>query len=187
MGGQRRCHQLLVHQRARPVFGAQPALLHHHPDLLRKLLGREREVHHAVGFELQSKLQMALLQHGEVAREIVAGEGVVAPPRGRDDPGILPRRRGGSALEHHVLEHVRDAGGAVHFVNAADAIPRHHHRHRRASVGLHDDAQTVGKLALCGIVRRQARQGHERQHAQHAKQLPDECHGITLRQGWVSG
>ena len=59
-----------------------------------------------------------------------------------------PHRR--RALEHHVLEHVGDAGGAVVLVHAADPVPDHLDGGRRAVVFLDDHAQAVGQRVFLG-------------------------------------
>ena len=49
----------------------------------------------------------------------------------------------GSALEHHVLEHMRHARRAILLINAARAIPDHVRNGRRTPIFLHDDAHAI--------------------------------------------
>ena len=80
-----------------------------------------------------------------IAGVIARGEGVFAPA----ECGHLARKlagleRGG-ALEHHVLQHMGHARGAVHLVHGAHPHPQHVHRRGRAAVGFDDDGQAISQ------------------------------------------
>jgi len=135
----------------RTVVGAHAALLHDDLDLLREFLGVDVQVAHAVGFELHHLVQLFLRHLLEIGGVVAAGEGIVAAAGGRDAFVEFAGADTGRALEHHVLEDVGDAGGAIHLVHAADAVPDHLDRRRGAMVFLDDDAQAVLQRGFVGV------------------------------------
>ncbi len=60
------------------------------------------------------------------------------PPAAAMLLGKLARRHRLGAFEHHVLQHMRDAGGAADLVHAAGFVPDLLHHHRRAVIFLDD-------------------------------------------------
>jgi hypothetical protein len=56
-----------------------------------------------------------------------------------------------------VLERVRDAGGAVEFIDAAHLVPDHGDHHRRAMIRFDDHTHAVGQGVLLGSQRRRNR------------------------------
>ena len=74
------------------------------------LLGIEEQVLHAVGFEVDDEVELVGGDVDVVRRHVLRGERVVLAAVLLDEPrelrGPVLRR----ALEHHVLEEVRDAG-----------------------------------------------------------------------------
>ena len=92
--------------------------------------------------------QLRFVQLLVVGGVIARGERIVAAAGAGDDPGEFTARHFLRALEHHVLEHMRHAGGAADFIHAAGAIPHHRHRHRGAVILLDDNLQAVGQRAL---------------------------------------
>src|SRR3546814_18435528 len=68
---------------------------------------------------------------------VPGGEGVLAPAVGGDDLRELARRQPLGALEHQVLEEVRQAGLAGLLVGGADAVP-HRVVHDRRPAAPHD-------------------------------------------------
>ena len=94
----------------------------------------------------------------EIGRVIAVGEGVVAAAGSGDELVELAGGLPSVSLEHHVLEHVRDAGLAVDFVHAAGAVPDHGHDHRCAAVLLDDDAQAIRERVLVWVGQGRAEQ-----------------------------
>jgi hypothetical protein len=141
----------LVQQRLWIVVGTQAPLLDHHFDLLSKFLGIEFQIRHAIGLERHHRRQRALRHLLEVSGVVATGEGVVASADRRHPFGKLTRTERAGAFEHHVLEHMGDAGGAIHFVDGTGAIPDHMHHGRRAMVFLDNDVQAIGQRFFMGI------------------------------------
>jgi hypothetical protein len=147
----------LVQQRARLVFRAQPALLHHHPHLARELLRVEQQVLHAVRLEPHGERELRAVQLLVIGRRILARERVLAPSGARDRARELPGRKRRGALEHHVLEQVRYARAAADFIHAACVVPEHGNHDGGAAVFLEQHAQAVGQPVLMDL--RQGRTG----------------------------
>ena len=151
MRGERGGEEIFVQKRARPVFVAQAPLLHHHLDLLREFFRAHHEIYHAVGFEPHRERQAVAVDLLVIDGEIGGSEGVLAPARLRYDPREFTRAEAPGALEHHVLEHVRDPGHAGHLVHAAHPIPHLMHDGGRAVVFLDDQAQAVRKAEFVRV------------------------------------
>src|SRR5690606_19866908 len=90
-------------------------------------------------------------------RKVAAGEGVLASAVLGDDARELAGREPLRPLEHHVLEDVRDAGGTVLLVAAADLVPYLRDDDRRAMVPLDDELQAVVEQVFAGPGRRVGR------------------------------
>jgi len=86
----------------------------------------------------------------EVAGVVARGEGVLAAAALGHPAGELADRERLRALEHHVLEHVRDAGQAVELVDRADAVQHQVNHGRRAAVLADQHLHPVGQRALDG-------------------------------------
>src|SRR5216110_2155791 len=114
---------LLTEEPARVVVGARPPLLEDHLALRVDLLGVEQEVLHAVGVELDHEIELVRGDVDEVRGDVMRGERVVLAAVLLDEPGELATSVGGCALEHHVLEEVRDPGRATRLVARAHPIP----------------------------------------------------------------
>jgi hypothetical protein len=145
MGLEGRGHEGLEELGLGAVLGAHAPLFHHHVDFLGELLRRQDQVGHAVGFQLERQLQPVFPQGLEIGRVVPGGEGVLPAAGGGD---ALGKFTGGNilrALEHHVLQHMGDAGAAVALIHAAGPVPDLGHHHRRAPVGLDDDPHAVGQ------------------------------------------
>ena len=140
---------LFVEFRLRIVVGAHAALFHDDLDLLRELLFVDRQVAHAVRLQRHHVFQLLLRHLLEVRRVVAAGEGIVTTAGSGNALVEFTRPDCWCALEHHVLEHVGDAGCPVDLVHAADAVPDHLHGGRRAAILLDDHAQAV--LERCFI------------------------------------
>ena len=93
MGGEGGGKELLVDQRLGTVFGTQPPFLHDHLDLFGKLVVRQLEIDHAVGFERHDVGQARLVDLLKVAGVIARGKRIFAPSHGRHPPRKLTRRQ----------------------------------------------------------------------------------------------
>ncbi len=149
-GGEHHRVLLLAEQGARLVVGAQAPLLLDHLDLALELIVGPLVAGEAVGFELHHVLQPGRGNLLVVAGVVARGEGVLAASQRGDAARELAGLQVLAALEHHVLERVRDARGAVDLVDRADAHPDHLYRRRRAPIGLHDHRHAVGESELAG-------------------------------------
>ena len=143
-----RCHHFFVQQCMRLVVGAQAALFHDDPDFPGEIGCGEIQVAHPVGFQLHRQRQFRLVQLLKIGGVVIAGKGVLAPARCRDALGKFACRHAMGALEHQVLQHMRDAGHAGALVHAACLVPDLLHHHRRAAVFLDDDFQPVRQRAF---------------------------------------
>ena len=118
---------------------------------------------HPVGFELHHFAQARLGNLLVVSSVILAGKGVVASARRRDETAELARPDARRSLEHHVLQKVCNAGCTVRFIHAARVIPDHVRDRRRAAVFLDDHPQPVGQTVFKGIGQCGARQKQRKQ------------------------
>ena len=146
-------HHLLVEQRVRTVIGTRTPLFHDHSKLLGKLVFRKGQIHHAIGFQLQRKRQPGFVQLLVVAGVVARGKCIVTSAGAGDDAGKFPDRDFPGSFEHHVFEHVRDAGRTAHFIHAAGAIPHHGNSNRRAMVFLDQDFHSVAQCMLRDVRR----------------------------------
>ena len=159
-----RSRQLFEEPRLRLIVGAQAALLHDDPDLLRVFLRIERQVPHAIGLQMHHLPQFLFRHLLEICGVILAGEGIVAPAGCGDEAAELAGANARRTLEHHVFQQVRHTGRPVVFIHAAGVVPDHVHGRRRAPVFLDDDAQAVRQLVLERVGPcRQGQAGAERQ------------------------
>ena len=114
--------QRLVHHAPHLVVDAQAALLHDDAALLLEVLLGDGEVRHPVALEVEhdgQRLAREVVQvRGVVARRVAVGGAAVSLDQVVENAGTeLP-----PAVEHHVLEEVRDAGGTAHLVARADVV-----------------------------------------------------------------
>ena len=149
------------------VLGARAALLEDHLALGPHLLLVELEIEHAVGLHRHDRLEAVLGDALEVARHVVAGEGIVLATHARDLAGEGAGRDLVRRLEHQVLEEVGDAGDAGRLVGGARAVPHVVRDDGRAAVGNDHDLKAVGELELrdpaggrARVQRREALQEH---------------------------
>ena len=106
---------------------------------------RTKQMPHPVAFEEQRAIERGGRHILEIIGAIEAGGAVIV---GRAD--LLQRleeiaRRILAAVEHQMLEEVREAGLPRGLVLRADVVPDAHRNDRRLAVGVHDDAQPVGE------------------------------------------
>ena len=106
---------------------------------------------HAVGLEPQAEVEAVRRQRLEVVRAVVARcVPFMRAARALDELEVLALGDVGRALEHHVLEQVREAGAAGALVPRADVVPDVDRRDLRAVVLGEHDRQPVGQLVALG-------------------------------------
>ena len=164
--------ELLEQRGTRPVVGAPAALLHHDLHLAREYLGLHRQVRHALGLELKHGAEVLRGQLLVVGSVVTPGEGIVAAADLGDAARELAVGQAPRATEHHVFGDMREAGQAVHLVDAADPVPDHGHHHRRTTVLAHDDLQAVVQHPFDGAAVRRARGKQGRAEQQDCHRQP---------------
>ncbi len=143
-------HHRLAQQGLRPVVDPRATLLQHHLQLRHDFRFLEREVQHAVRFEIQDGLQMLLRQGLPIAGVVLVGEGVLPPTHGGHHVGVGPGRVLLGALEQQVLQEVRQARLARHLVGGADLVHQELGYRRHAPVCGHHDGEAIGERELFG-------------------------------------
>ena len=137
---------LLAKPRARIVGDALVLLLEHDVALRQHHLVGQHQAGHAVGLELHQRREMLARHALEIAGVVAGGEGVLlAADRWRPACEKRPAGFFVGALEHQVLEEMRDAGFARRLVGGADLVPEHVGDDRRAAVGDDHDLEAVGE------------------------------------------
>jgi hypothetical protein len=109
---------------------------------------------HAIGFELHHGGKLVARHALEVAGIVGGGEGILVAADPQHGLRELAGRMLGRALEHQVLEEMRQAGFARRLVGRADLVPDHLGDHRRAVIGDHDDLQAIIEREAGGTCRR---------------------------------
>jgi hypothetical protein len=177
--GPDRLHDLLVQQLVRRVLHRLAALVLHHLDLvLEALLGEARQqVAHPIGLEPQAQLELVHRQRLEVVGAIEVGGAVDVGAAGRlDDGEVLVLGHVGRALEHHVLEEVREAAAPGSLVQAAHVVPDAHRHQGQAGVVVQQHRQAVvERVRLDGDGR--GRQRGCRDRGGQRRQREGSCHG----------
>ena len=90
-----------------------------------------------------SVLQLLARDALEIAGVVARGEGVFLAADGGDHLGEAAGRILRGALEHQMLEEMREAGLARRLVGGADLVPDHVGDDRRAAVGNHHHFEPV--------------------------------------------
>ena len=98
---------------------------------------------HPVRLEPERELQLVAGEGLEVVRAVEPGGRVQRPARGLDQGEVLALVHVLRALEHHVLEEVREPGLARLLVLAADVVPQVHGHDGGGAIRRDDDAQSV--------------------------------------------
>ncbi len=141
-----------------------PLLVAHDVALVVELvLGQRRQKKaHAVTLEPQAGLEKVGRQRLEIVRAIGVGGAVGGAARLLDVLEVHLVGHVRRALEHHVLEQVREAGLARHLVARADVIPDVDGDDGHGVIFLHQDGQAVVELELGE--RQQRGQKRQREH-----------------------
>ena len=134
------------------VFGAQAPLGIDHAALALDDLRIERQVGEPIGFEVEHQVERGARNPVLVHGDVVAGERVVGAALRFHEPVELAGRALRGAVEHHVLEEMREAGDARHFVAAADAHPVVERDVGDVAIGPDDDLHAVGQRRRLHLV-----------------------------------
>jgi hypothetical protein len=138
-----RRRDLLAQDRGGLVLDPLPPLLQDHVALRVDVLVGEAQVRHPVRLHPHDQGQAVLRDHLEVGGEVVAGDGVVVAAVPGHDLRELAGRDLLRALEHQVLEEVRQAGLRLRAVGGADPVPEPVRHDRRPAVRHDDDLEAV--------------------------------------------
>ena len=115
-------------------------------------VGRVEQRREAIGLEPQDVLEIAGRHGREVVRAIAAGRAVDAAflqvGAGALDVGEIFLAGVLRALEHHVLEQVREAGAPLLLVLRSDVIPLIHVDDRQLPIDVQDHLQSVRQRVL---------------------------------------
>ena len=133
----------LVEQPERRVLDAHPALFLHDFALGDERLLVDPQRRHAIGFHPHHQRQVLRGNRLPEHRRVLVGVGVGLAADRRDDRGVLLGLDVARALEHQVLEEVREAGAARFLVLRADVIPELDVDDRRRLVLVQDDDHAV--------------------------------------------
>ncbi len=113
----------------------------------------EREMGDAIGLELEDQLQRIARKPVLINGDVVAGEGVVRAALRFHEPVEVARLTARGAVEHHVLEEVREAGDARRLVAAARAHPVVERDVGDVAHRPDDDLHAVGEGGSCARTR----------------------------------
>jgi hypothetical protein len=128
------------------VVDAHAALFLHRLALVVEVLLRHRERAHAVGLEPEAEVEPVRRKRLEVVGAVVGGRAVHAAARALDELEVLALLHVRRALEHHVLEQVREPGARGALVRRADVVPDIDRDHLRGVVLAEDHGEPVRQL-----------------------------------------
>ena len=151
MAGEERRLQRFVELRRRIVLDAHAALLEHHLALGPDNLVGKQKIGHAVRLEAHERLEMLASDALEIGGVVVARERVLLPAEVRDEIGELALRMLLRALEHQMLEEMRDAGLSHRIVRRAVLVPDHMGDDRRAAILDRDDLHAVWQREMVDL------------------------------------
>ena len=83
-----------------------------------------------------------------IARIVPVGKRIFQPAQSRHTARKFARSQLFRALEHHVLQHVRHARGAIDFIHGPYAQPQHVHGCGRTAIRLHDELHAIAQSEL---------------------------------------
>ncbi len=151
--GEQVAEDLLVPRPVRPVVVAPALLVLHDLALVVEVLLAERleQRPHPVRLEPDRELQLVRRQRLEVVRAVEPRRAVERPAGALDEGHVLRLADVRAALEHHVLEQVREAGLARDLVLGADVVPEVHGDHGREVVLGDDQAQPVRQALIAEL------------------------------------
>jgi hypothetical protein len=129
----------------RAVQHVEPDLLLHHVDLVAEVLVGELRRAHAVRFEEQRPLQRRARQHLVVVGVVGVRGPVERAARRLHVPEVGQLLQALAALEHQVLEEVREPGAPLRLGTEADVVVHADANDRCAGVGGEHHPQAVGQ------------------------------------------
>ena len=103
---------------------------------------------HPVGLEPEGQFELVRRQRLEVVRAVEPGRAVHGPAGGLHERDVFGLRDVARALEHDMLEQVREAGLAGDLVLGADVVPEVDRHDRCEMILRHDDPQAVGETLV---------------------------------------
>ncbi len=138
--------QLFLHDAVGLVLDGLAALVAHDVLLVRQgaLVEHVQQVAHAVRFEPKRELELVGRQGLEIIRAVEVGRAVdVAGAGALEQLEVRIARYVPGALEHHVLEQVREARPSRVFVGGTDVIPEVDGDHGQSPILRQDDFEAV--------------------------------------------
>jgi hypothetical protein len=169
-----------VREHVGPVLIRLAALLHHDLPLGLEVLAGDGQRAHAVGFEKEAEREVVRGQGLGVAGAVLVGAPVERPAVRGDQPKVLALADVCAALEHHVLEEVREARvlrllhARAHVVvdlngdRGRGVVGREHHAQPVVqTLGLHRDGEFFGARGRGD--RRSEREREERERGPHPR------------------
>ena len=130
------------------VVDAEPPLFLHGVALVVEVRLGDVERPHAVGLEEEREIELVGGQDLVVERPILVGRPVHRAAVGEDEMRVLAGADVRGALEHHVLEEVREPGAALALVARADVVVDRDGEDRRRVIFRDDHAQPVLELGV---------------------------------------
>ena len=157
----------LVQQAERRILDAHAALFLHHLALGDEGLLVHAQARHAIGFHPQRQRQVlrrnGLMKH----RRVLVGIGVGLATNRGDDRRVLFGLDVLGALEHHVLEEMREAGPARLLVLRTHVVPQLDLDNRRRLVLVQDHDHAIGEHETLVLQLRRADGRLQRHHPEH--------------------
>ena len=137
--------------------------------LVLQVLGVDVQPAHAVGLGPEDRLEHVRRHDLEVVREVEARRAVEQAAVRFDQADELHLAEVLRALEHHVLEEVREPGPVLRLVAEADVVVHGHDRRRRRRVARQHDLEAVRQLVVLDrdlepLLRRGRLAGRTRDH-----------------------
>ena len=135
--------RLLGKEGCRIAVGAGGAFLQDHRTLGGHVIFQKPQIAHPVRFQLHHQVKPVCRDALEIGGVVPRGEGIVIAALGLHDFRKFARRHVIRALEHQMLQKMRDARVSRWFIRRADAIPDHMDHNRGAMIFDHDNLQPV--------------------------------------------
>jgi hypothetical protein len=127
------------------VLDGETALGVHDAALALDHLGIEREVGEAIRLEVEDEIERGTRHPVLVDGHVLGRVGIVGAALRFHELVELARRAPARAVEHHVLEEMRETGDARHLVAAADPHPVVERHVRDVAIRPDDDAHAIGE------------------------------------------
>ena len=149
-----RRHHLFAQPRVRIVGDPHVVFLEHDVALGQNVLILENEAGHAVGLEFHHPAELLARHALEIAGVVDRGEGVFVAADPAHGLGEFTGGMLGGALEHQMLEEMRQPRFARRLVGGADLVPDHLRHDGGAVIGDHHHLQAVAEREAGGTLRR---------------------------------